>query len=575
MLLSSLIFLPLIYILIIAIVPNKYSKLVTFAGSFVHFLFSLLLFKHFDPTTSHLQLVEKFSWLPELGVSYFLAIDGISFWLVLLTTFLTPIVVAGSWTSINKQEKAFGISLMVLESAMIGSFVAFDTILFYIFFELSLIPMYFIVGIWGGENRIYAAMKFFIYTMFGSLLMLAGIIYLIFQCDLQLGELSASVIDFYRLNIPFVSGQIISPQNILFLVFCIAFAIKVPMFPFHTWLPDAHVQAPTGGSMILAGVMLKMGTYGFLRFVLPMFPQAVTTWTPTFMVLGVVGIIYGALVAMVQVDMKKLVAYSSVSHMGYVILGLFAMNAFGLEGSLFQMLAHGISTGGLFLLVGVIYERTHSRKIADYGGLAKVLPIYAICFLIMTFSSIAVPLTNGFIGEFLILLGTWNYSPLIGSIAVLGVILGASYMLWMVKKVFFGAQGPIFKAHPNIPDMNLREILTVAPLIVMIFLMGIFPQTFLSYSRESLNYLSTHKLEYRLKLSVHSIKVEEDHRVIRNDKQKFVGNDFLLFYSTPLEQDKMINNNTLRMNDNKKRKLQSVKEITFVSDLELGVYSEF
>lgn len=500
MLLSALIFLPLVYVALVLIAPERLTRVVSLALTGVHFLFSLFLFKYFDPSTSDLQMVERVPWIKQLGVSYFVGIDGISFWLVLLTTFLTPIVIAASWSSIKKQTKAFHISMLILEAAMIGSFVAFDTILFYIFFELSLIPMYFIVGIWGGENRIYATMKFFIYTMFGSLLMLAGIIYLIFQCDIQLGGLSASILSFYQLSIPFVGGTFMSPQNILFLIFCLAFAIKVPMFPFHTWLPDAHVQAPTGGSMILAGVMLKMGTYGFLRFVLPMFPQAVEVWTPIFMGLGVVGIIYGALVAMVQVDMKKLVAYSSVSHMGYVILGLFAMNVYGLEGSLFQMLAHGISTGALFMLVGVIYERTHSRKIAEYGGLAKVLPIYAICFLIITFSSIAVPMTNGFIGEFLILLGAFQKSKLMGGLAVLGVILGAAYMLWMVKKVFFGPEGEIVRKNPDMKDMNLREILTLAPLVIMVFWMGLFPETFLTYAKKSLSHLSENKMEYRIKI---------------------------------------------------------------------------
>ncbi|MCB0350154.1 MAG: NADH-quinone oxidoreductase subunit M, partial [Bdellovibrionales bacterium] len=449
MVLSLIVFLPMVYALFVAGLPEKAVKKATLGLSIIHFLFSLSLLQFFNPDTANLQMVERLTWMPELGVTYFLGIDGISFWLVLLTTFLTPIVIAGSWSSIVKQEKAFHISMLVLESAMIGSFLAFDSILFYIFFELSLIPMYFIVGIWGGENRIYATLKFFIYTMAGSLLMLAGIIYLIFQCDTQLGQISASVLDFYKLDLPFVSGRLLNPQNVLFFIFCLAFAIKVPMFPFHTWLPDAHVQAPTGGSMILAGVMLKMGTYGFLRFVLPVFPESVAEYTPLFMALGLVGIIYGALVAMVQVDMKKLVAYSSVSHMGYVILGLFAMNMMGLQGSLFQMLAHGISTGALFLLVGVIYERTHSREIAAYGGLAKALPIYAISFLIITFSSIAVPMTNGFVGEFLILFGTFQASPYVGSVAVLGVILGAAYMLWMVKKVFFGEEGTIVKKYPD------------------------------------------------------------------------------------------------------------------------------
>ncbi len=506
MLLSALVFLPFFFVFLVIVSPEKLTKPITLISTLVHFAFSLLLFKHFDPSSADLQLVEKAPWLKELGVSYFLGIDGISFWLVILTTFLTPVVVAASWSTINRQVKAFHIAILILESAMIGSFVAFDTILFYVFFELSLIPMYFIVGIWGGENRIYATMKFFIYTMVGSLLMLAGIIYLIFQCDAQLGGLSASVLDFYRLKLPFIYGTFISPQNILFFIFCLAFAIKVPMFPFHTWLPDAHVQAPTGGSMILAGVMLKMGTYGFLRFVIPMFPQAVSAWTPLFMTLGAIGIVYGALVAMVQVDMKKLVAYSSVSHMGYVILGLFAMNIYGLQGALFQMLAHGISTGALFMLVGVIYERTHSRKIADYGGLAKALPIFTICFMIITFSSIAVPMTNGFVGEFLILFGTWQTSKLFAGIAVLGVVLGAAYMLWMVKKVFFGETGEIVKSHPNMKDMGWREMLTIVPLIVLVFWMGLFPGFFLKYSNTSMDHLVQNQQEYRLNVFSNSSK---------------------------------------------------------------------
>jgi NADH-quinone oxidoreductase subunit M len=505
MLLTALIFLPLLFVFLLALAPTSLVRPLTLFGSIIHFAFSLLLFKHFDPNTSDLQLVEKLNWLPELGVTYFIGIDGISFWLVLLTTFLTPIVVVASWSSIDKQIKAFHVSLLVLSSAMIGSFLAFDTILFYVFFELSLIPMYFIVGIWGGENRIYATLKFFIYTMVGSLMMLAGIIYLIFQCDAQLGELSASVLDFYRLNLPFVNGQWLNPQNILFFIFCLAFAIKVPMFPFHTWLPDAHVQAPTGGSMVLAGVMLKMGTYGFLRFVLPMFPQAVVHWTPLFMALGVIGIIYGALVAMVQIDMKKLVAYSSVSHMGYVVLGLFAMNIYGLQGSLFQMLAHGISTGALFMLVGIIYERTHSRKIADYGGLAQVTPLFAIFFLIITFSSIAVPMTNGFVGEFLILFGTFQESALFGGLAVLGVILGAAYMLWMVKKVFFGEKGPIFDKH-EVADLNWREIGGLVPLVILVFWMGLLPGHFLKYSEKSIENLVQNKDTYQLRVQLPSPK---------------------------------------------------------------------
>ena len=500
MLLSALIFLPLISVLLVLLAPEKMTRQVTLLCSLVHFLFSLLLFKHFDPNTSALQLVEKQFWLKEMGVSYFVGIDGISFWLVLLTTFLTPLVVLASWSGVTQQRKAFHICLFILESAMIGSFLAFDSILFYVFFELSLLPMYFIVGIWGGRDRIYAALKLFIYTMTGSLILFAAIIYLIFQCDTQLGELSASLLDFYRLKLPFLEDRFISSQNILFFIFSLAFAIKVPMFPFHTWLPDAHVQAPTGGSMILAGVMLKMGTYGFLRFVLPLFPQAVAAWTPLFMGLGVVGIIYGALVAMVQVDIKKLVAYSSVSHMGYVMIGLFAMNIYSFQGSLFQMLAHGISTVALFMLVGFIYERTHSLKIAEYGGLAKAMPVYAICFLIFVFASIAVPMTNGFVGEFLILLGVFQKFPIFSGLAVFGVILGAAYMLWMVKKVFFGEESELVKKHQGLMDMNFREFLAAGCLILLVFWMGLFPGTFLKYSERSLENLVMNKEKYNINI---------------------------------------------------------------------------
>ena len=500
MLLSVIVFLPILFALIVAFLPTSLTRTSSLIFSSLHFILTLSLFTVFDPSSASLQLVENYTWLPELGVSYFLGIDGISFWLVLLTSFLTPIVIGASWSSVDRSIKAYHICLLVLQSAMIGSFVAFDSILFYIFFELSLIPMYFMVGIWGGENRIYATLKFFIYTMFGSLMMLAGIIYLIFQSDSQLGSLSASVLDFYKLSIPFIQNDFFNPQSLLFFAFCLAFAIKVPMFPFHTWLPDAHVQAPTGGSMILAGVMLKMGTYGFLRFVIPMFPEAVAAWSWLFLALGAFGIVYGALVAMVQVDIKKLVAYSSVSHMGYVILGLFAMNIYGLQGGLFQMLAHGISTVALFFLVGIVYERTHSREIAKYGGLAKALPIYAIFFLIITFSSIAVPMTNGFVGEFLILFGAFQTAPFIAAFSVLGVVLGATYMLWMVKKVFFGAEGEIVKKYDGMPDMNLRELVSMLPLVVLVFWMGLFPGTFLSYSEKSLQYLVDNKDKYELSI---------------------------------------------------------------------------
>ena len=505
MLLSALVFLPLFFVSLVIVAPEKMTREVTLVSSLVIFAFSLLLFKHFDPDSAALQLVEKKPWLEDLGIFYFIGIDGISFWLVLLTTFLTPMVILASWSGVRKQIKAFHVCLLILESTMIGSFLAFDAILFYVFFEISLIPMYFLIGIWGGENRIYATLKFFIYTMVGSLLMFIAIVYLIFQCGEQMDGLSASLLDFYRLEFPFWEHNLINSQNVLFFLFCLGFAIKIPVFPFHTWLPDAHVQASTGGSMILAGVMLKMGAYGFLRFVLPLFPQAVTYWTPLFMILGIVGIVYGALVAMAQVDIKKLVAYSSVSHMGYVVCGLFAMNMYGLQGSLFQMLAHGISTGALFMLVGIVYERTHSRKITEYGGLAKTLPVYSVCFFIILFSSIAVPMTNGFVGEFLILLGIFQKAPIYCFFGVFGVILGAVYMLWMAKRVFFGEQAERLKQQ-NTKDMNFREILTTSFFVLLVFWMGLFPGTFLKYSEKSVENLIVNREKYRIPL--HGFKIQ-------------------------------------------------------------------
>lgn len=501
MLLSALIVLPLLFALGLTFIRNDEAvRKLSLVGSIFLFLLSCGMLFLFKKDSADIQLMEYIEWLPDFGVSYFLGVDGISLWLIILTTLLTPIVIGASWTSITTRVNGFHAALFVLQSAVIGSFVAFDAILFYLFFELSLVPMYFIVGIWGGENRIYATYKFFIYTMVGSVFMLGAMIYLIAQSKAQLGYYSANLLDLYQLSIPFVDGAFLTPQTLLFFAFSIAFAIKVPVFPVHTWLPDAHVQAPTAGSVILAGVMLKMGTYGFVRFVIPLFPDAAQHFAWVFLVLGVVGIVYGALVAMVQVDVKKLVAYSSVSHMGYVMLGLFVFNVYGLTGSVFQMLAHGVSTGGLFLLVGMIYERTHSREIAKYGGLAKALPIYAICFLIVTFSSIAVPMTNGFVGEFLILLSTFQANKIIAAIAVTGVIFGAAYMLWMVKKVFFGKPGYLVEHHPEMTDLNCREKLSLAPIMILIFWMGLFPNHFLGWSEASINHLANNKSSYQLKV---------------------------------------------------------------------------
>jgi len=511
MLLSSVVFLPIVFALLCAVWPNQRTLRPLALGlSLVEFALSLGILLNFDASSSALQLVEKSPWIERFGITYFLGIDGISLWLVLLTTFLTPIIILGSWTAIEERAKGFHASLFVLQTAMLGTFVSIDAILFYLFWELSLVPMYFMIGIWGGARRIYATIKFFIYTMVGSVLMLVAIIYMMYLTQEAFGTMSASLLDFYRLDIPFIGGQFFSMQTLLFFAFALAFAIKVPVWPFHTWLPDAHVEAPTPGSVILAGVMLKMGTYGLLRWTIPLFPEASEYWAWLFMLVGTVGIVYGALVAMVQTDIKKLVAYSSVSHMGYIILGLFAFNHYGIAGGLYQMLNHGISTGALFLLVGMIYERTHSREISKYGGLAAVLPLFTISFFIVTLSSIAVPLTNGFVGEFLILLGTFQAHPGFAYVAVSGVVLGAVYMLWMFKRVFFGEQGELVKdEHHPLTDLNLRELVVLAPLVLMIFWMGVFPNHFLNWSKASIDYLVQNKSNYTL--SVNSIAEDGAH----------------------------------------------------------------
>lgn len=498
-LLSAITLLPLAFAILIVCVPNAQVRAFSLILALFEFGLSLGILKHFDKTTPHLQLSEQIPWIPEFGISYFLGIDGISLWLVMLTTFLCPLVVLGSWNSINKSIKGFHAALFVLQTAMLGSFLAMDAVLFYVFFELSLVPMYFMVGIWGGARRIYATIKFFLFTMVGSVMMLLAIIYLMYTFAEKNGELTSNLLSLYSLKLPFVAGDMLNPQTLLFFAFSLAFAIKVPMFPLHTWLPDAHVEAPTPGSVILAGVMLKMGTYGFLRFVIPLFPEAAEYYSWVFLLIGVIGIIYGALVAMVQPDIKKLVAYSSVSHMGYVMIGIFAFNSYGVTGSIFQMLNHGVSTGALFLLVGMIYERTHSREIEKYGGLAKALPIFTIVFFIVTMSSIAVPMTNGFVGEFLILLGVFAVSKGFAIAAVAGVVLGAVYMLWMFKKVFFGSKGELLKDdHHPLHDLNTRELVVMAPLLLLVFWMGIFPNQFLDWSKTSIDYFVQNKDVYEI-----------------------------------------------------------------------------
>lgn len=500
MLLSVIVLLPLLFAAIVAVWPKENSlRALALGFSLIEFFLSLTILQRFDVTTSSLQLVERYMWIERFGIQYFMGIDGISLWLVLLTTFLTPIIILASWKSIDQRVKGFHACLFILQTAMLGTFLAMDAIFFYLFWELSLIPMYFMVGIWGGSRRIYATVKFFIFTMAGSVLMLIAMIYMMYLTQETLGTMSASLLDFYKLKIPFIGGQFFSLQTLLFFAFALAFAIKVPVFPLHTWLPDAHVEAPTPGSVILAGVMLKMGTYGFMRWVIPLFPEAAEYWAWLFMTIGVIGIIYGALVAMVQPDVKKLVAYSSVSHMGYILIGLFAFNSYGNTGSLYQMLNHGISTGGLFLLIGMIYERTHSREISKYGGLAGVMPIFTILFFIMTCSSIAVPMTNGFVGEFLILLGTFQAHPIAAYFAVSGVVLGAVYMLWMMKRVFFGEKGELVNdSHHPLHDLSAREIAVMIPLVIMVVWMGLFPNSFLDFSKASLDHLTHNKSNYNL-----------------------------------------------------------------------------
>ncbi|MEA2109291.1 MAG: NADH-quinone oxidoreductase subunit M, partial [Pseudomonadota bacterium] len=382
-----------------------------------------------------------------------------------------PICVLSSWTYIQKHVKEYMACLLLLETAMLGALVSLDLILFYVFWELMLIPMYLLIGVWGGDNRIYAAVKFFLYTAAGSVFMLLSIIFLYYYNYKVTGVYTFSILELYKLNIP------ISVQFWLCLSFFVSFAIKVPMFPLHTWLPDAHVQAPTAGSVILAGVLLKMGTYGFLRFAMPLFPYSTHQFTPFMATLAVIGIVYGALVAMVQPDMKKLVAYSSVSHLGYVMLGLFALNMQGIEGGIYQMLNHGISTGALFLIVGMIYERRHTRMIKDFGGIAKVMPVFATFFMIATLSSVAVPGTNGFVGEIMILIGAFRSFPIFAVVAASGAILGALYMLWMYQRVMFC---PLDKPeNQKLKDLNFREIITLLPLAVLVFVMGFFPGLFL------------------------------------------------------------------------------------------------
>jgi NADH-quinone oxidoreductase subunit M len=476
--LSTVIFLPVAVAGLMLLINRANTgaiKWTALIASLATFVLSLPLFTDFDKSTYKMQFREFHEWIPAFNINYAIGVDGISVLFVLLSTLITITCVLVSWNAIKEKAKEFYISILLIEGAMIGVFCSLDFFLFYIFWEAMLIPMFLIIGVWGGPNRIYAAIKFFLYTLVGSVLMLVGIIVLYLYAGKTFDILTLS-----SLNYP------LKMQLWLFWAFFAAFAVKVPMFPVHTWLPDAHTEAPTAGSVILAAILIKMGAYGFLRFSLPLFPEASVAMTPAMMTLSVIAIIYGAVVCFAQTDLKRLIAYSSVSHMGFVTLGIFAMNVQGLEGGILQMINHGIVTGALFLAVGIIYEQTHSRQIADYGGAATVVPVYAAAFMVLTLAAIGLPGLNGFVGEFLIILGGFAAKKWAGVLAATGVIIGAGYMLWLYQNIFLQEVNPKIA---DLKDLNGREFLTLIPLIVLIFWIGVYPNAFLSFMHVSVQHL--------------------------------------------------------------------------------------
>jgi NADH-quinone oxidoreductase subunit M len=479
-LLSAITFLPAAGALALVLLDRRDERRlrqVALAVAVATFLVSLLLWIGFRPDRAAMQFEERVDWIPAAGIGYHVGVDGISVLLVLLTTFLTPLCLLSAWTQITTRVKEFLISMLLLETGMLGVFVALDLFLFFVFWEAMLVPMYLIIGVWGGPRRVYAAVKFIIYTMAGSALMLLAILALFFLHGSRTGT--------YTFDYPALVGLSLEPglQVPLFLAFALAFAIKVPMFPFHTWLPDAHVEAPTAGSVILAGVLLKMGTYGFLRFCLPLFPHASASFAPAIFVLALIGILYGAWVSMVQPDLKKLIAYSSVSHLGFVMLGIFAANPPAVVGGIVQMVNHGLSTGALFLLVGMIYERRHTRQIADFGGLWAVLPVFSALFLFVSLSSIGLPGLNGFVGEFLILAGTFQVHRLTAVLATTGIVFAAVYMLWMYQRVAFGEVR--HEANRRLRDLDGRELATLVPILLLIVWIGVYPRPFTSMTEAS------------------------------------------------------------------------------------------
>ena len=474
--LTSLVALPIVGALLLLLVRDDEAhagtmRRVAFVVSILVFAESLLLWARFNAGSPDFQFVERHAWIPAFGISYCVGVDGISLLLVVLTAFLTPLALLSAWESVRRRIRAFCMFLLLLESAMIGVFVSLDLFLFYVFWDAMLVPMYFLIGIWGYDRRVYAAVKFILFTMAGSVLMLLAILGLAYLHSTAAGTYSFDLLRLYELEVP------PNLQFWFFLAFAVAFAIKVPLVPFHTWLPDAHVEAPTAGSVILAGVLLKMGTYGLVRFAFPLFPYAASFFAPYLAGIAVVGIIYGALVAMVQPDMKKLVAYSSVSHLGFVVLGIAAMNTQGVQGAVYQMLNHGVSTGGLFLIVGMLSDRRHTRLISAYGGLKNVAPHLVAVFLIVTLSSIGLPGLNGFVGEFLILLGAYRVNPRVAAFAASGVILSATYMLWMFQRVNYGVV--THEENAGLSDLRPREWAVLVPIVAVVILMGVLPNLFL------------------------------------------------------------------------------------------------
>jgi NADH-quinone oxidoreductase subunit M len=473
--LSVILFTPLAGAVLLLLVKRNQENAIRWIGNVsatLGFVVAVPLWFWYEPMAGTWQLVERARWIPSIGAEYHLGVDGFSVLLILLTTLMGAIAVLSSWTAITERVKEYYIFMLVLQTGMLGALMALDFLLFFLFWEVMLVPMYFLIGIWGGGRRLYSAIKFFIYTLVGSVVMLLGILALYFFNYAATGTYSFDVTLYHQMTVPF------DLQKWVFLAFFLGFAVKVPMFPFHTWLPDAHTDAPTAGSVILAAVLLKMGTYGFIRFSLPILPDASRYFVPLIIGLSVIGIVYGALVALAQTDWKRLVAYSSVSHMAMVMLGMFALNPLGVTGSIIQQVNHGISTGALFLIVGIVYERRHTRDIAEYGGLSKVMPVFAAVFMIMTMSSIGLPALNGFIGELLILQGVFPVSKAWAAVAVSGIVLGAAYMLWLYQRTMFGKiDNP---ANAGLKDLGVRELATFLPLIGLAFWIGLYPAPFLN-----------------------------------------------------------------------------------------------